>query len=125
LQPKKRPLSSMTPTIILQGDRPELIVGAAGGPRIISATLQTILNVLDFHMPVKEAVEAPRIHHQWVPEEINVETKLAPEAKKSLERRGHSVKERTGLGVVQAILAKRSKIAGAVDSRKEERGRSD
>src|SRR5262249_16461049 len=66
LQPKKRPLSSMTPTIILQGDRPELIVGAAGGPRIISATLQTILNVLDFHMPVKEAVEAPRIHHQWI-----------------------------------------------------------
>jgi gamma-glutamyltranspeptidase/glutathione hydrolase len=125
LQPKKRPLSSMTPTIILQGDRPELIVGAAGGPRIISATLQTIVNVLDFHMPVKEAVEAPRIHHQWMPEEINVETKLAPEAKKSLERRGHTVKERTGLGVVQAILAKRSKIGGAVDSRKEERGRSD
>jgi gamma-glutamyltranspeptidase / glutathione hydrolase len=125
LQPKKRPLSSMTPTIILQGERPELIVGAAGGPRIISATLQTILNVLDFHMPVKEAVEAPRIHHQWIPEEINVEAKLAPEAKKSLERRGHSVKERTGLGVVQAILAKRSKLAGAVDSRKEERGRSD
>jgi gamma-glutamyltranspeptidase/glutathione hydrolase len=125
LQPKKRPLSSMTPTIILQGDRPELIVGAAGGPRIISATLQTTVNVLDFHMPVKEAVEAPRIHHQWMPEEINVETKLAPEAKKSLERRGHTVKERTGLGVVQAILAKRSKIGGAVDSRKEERGRSD
>jgi gamma-glutamyltranspeptidase / glutathione hydrolase len=125
LQPKKRPLSSMTPTIILQGDRPELIVGAAGGPRIISATLQTIINVLDFHMPVKEAVEAPRIHHQWIPEEINVEAKLAPETKKSLERRGHTVKERTGLGVVQAILAKRSKIAGAADSRKEERARSD
>jgi gamma-glutamyltranspeptidase/glutathione hydrolase len=125
LQPKKRPLSSMTPTIILQGDRPELIVGAAGGPRIISAVLQTILNVLDFHMPVKEAVEAPRIHHQWIPEEINVETKLAPETKKSLEQRGHTVKERTTLGVVQAILAKRSKVAGAADSRKEERARSD
>ena len=125
LQPKKRPLSSMTPTIILQGDRPELIVGAAGGPRIISATLQAIINVLDFHMPVKEAVEAPRIHHQWIPEEINVEAKLAPETKKSLERRGHTVKERTALGVVQAILAKRSKIAGAADSRKEERARSD
>jgi gamma-glutamyltranspeptidase / glutathione hydrolase len=125
LEPKKRPLSSMTPTIILQGDRPELIVGAAGGPRIISATLQTIINILDFHMPIKEAVETPRIHHQWIPEEINVETKLGPEAKKSLERRGHSVRERTGLGVVQAILAKRSKLAGAVDSRKEERGRSD
>ena len=125
LQPKKRPLSSMSPTIILQGDRPELILGAAGGPRIISATLQTIINVLDFHMPVKEAVEAPRIHHQWIPEEINVETKLAPETKKSLERRGHTVKERTTLGVVQAILAKRSKVAGAADSRKEERARSD
>jgi gamma-glutamyltranspeptidase/glutathione hydrolase len=125
LQPKKRPLSSMSPTIILQGDRPELILGAAGGPRIISATLQTIINVLDFHMPVKEAVEAPRIHHQWIPEEINVEAKLAPETKKSLERRGHTVKERTSLGVVQAILAKRSKVAGAADSRKEERARSD
>jgi gamma-glutamyltranspeptidase / glutathione hydrolase len=125
LQPKKRPLSSMSPTIILQGDRPELILGAAGGPRIISATLQTIINVLDFNMPVKEAVEAPRIHHQWIPEEINVETKLAPETKKSLERRGHTVKERTTLGVVQAILAKRSKVVGAADSRKEERARSD
>ena len=125
LQPKKRPLSSMTPTIILQGDRPELIVGAAGGPRIISATLQAIINVLDFHMPVTEAVEAPRIHHQWIPEEINVEAKLAPETKKSLERRGHTVRDRPALGLVQAILAKRSKIAGAADPRKEERARSD
>ena len=58
LQPKKRPLSSLSPTIILRDGRPELVVGAAGGPRIISATLQTILNVLDFHMPVKSAVDA-------------------------------------------------------------------
>jgi gamma-glutamyltranspeptidase/glutathione hydrolase len=125
LQPKKRPLSSMTPTIILQGDRPELIVGAAGGPRIISATLQTILNVLDFQMPVKEAVEALRIHHQWIPDELSVEDKLPPETKKSLERRGHTVRERIALGVVQAVLAKRSKITGAVDSRKADRARSE
>jgi gamma-glutamyltranspeptidase/glutathione hydrolase len=125
LQPKKRPLSSMTPTIILQGDRPELIVGAAGGPRIISATLQTILNVLDFQMPVREAVEAPRIHHQWIPDELNVEDKLPPETKKSLERRGHAVRERITLGVVQAVLAKRSKVTGAVDSRKADRARSE
>jgi gamma-glutamyltranspeptidase/glutathione hydrolase len=125
LQPKKRPLSSMTPTIILQGDRPELIVGAAGGPRIISATLQTILNVLDFQMPIKEAVEAPRIHHQWIPDELNVEDKLPPETMKSLERRGHTVRERTTLGVVQAVLAKRSKTTGASDSRKAERARSE
>ena len=125
LQPKKRPLSSMTPTIILQGDRPELIVGGAGGPRIISATLQTILNVLDFQMPIKEAVEAPRIHHQWIPDELNVEDRLPPETKKSLERRGHTIRERTTLGVVQAVLAKRSKTSGAVDSRKADRARSE
>ena len=125
LQPKKRPLSSMTPTIILQGDRPELIVGAAGGPRIISATLQTILNVLDFQMPIKEAVEAPRIHHQWIPDELNVEDKLPPETKKSLERRGHTVRERTTLGVVQAVVAKRAKSTGAADSRKADRARSE
>jgi gamma-glutamyltranspeptidase/glutathione hydrolase len=125
LQPKKRPLSSMTPTIILQGDRPELIVGGAGGPRIISATLQTILNVLDFQMPIKEAVEAPRIHHQWIPDELNVEDKLPPETKKSLERRGHTVRERTTLGVVQAVVAKRAKSTGAADSRKGDRARSE
>jgi gamma-glutamyltranspeptidase/glutathione hydrolase len=125
LQPKKRPLSSMTPTIILRGDRPELILGAAGGPRIINATLQTILNALDFRMAIKEAVDAPRIHHQWMPEELAVEAKLSPETKKSLERRGHTVRERSALGVVQAILAKRSTSFGAADFRKEERARSE
>ena len=125
LQPKKRPLSSMAPTIILHGDRPELIVGAAGGPRIISAVLQTVLNVLDFQMPLKEAVEAPRIHHQWMPDELNVESKLPPETKRSLERRGHNLKERMTLGVVQAVLAKGSRITGVADPRKEERARSE
>lgn len=125
LQPKKRPLSSMAPTIILSGDRPELIVGGAGGPRIISATLQTILNVLDFSMPVKDAVESPRVHHQWVPEDLNVEVPIPHETKKSLERRGHAIKERIVLGVVQAILAKGGKITGAADPRKEERARSE
>ena len=74
----------MSPTIILQDDRPELVVGAAGGPRIISATLQTILNVLDFHMPVTKAVEAPRVHHQWLPDQLNVEAKIAAAEKKAL-----------------------------------------
>ena len=125
LQPKKRPLSSMAPTIVLQGDRPELIIGGAGGPRIISATLQTILNVLDFQMPVKEAVGAPRIHHQWMPEELSVEAEIPADTKKSLERRGHIIKERSELGVVQAIVVKRGKVSGAPDPRKEERGRTE
>jgi gamma-glutamyltranspeptidase/glutathione hydrolase len=125
LQPKKRPLSSMSPTIILQGDRPELIVGGAGGPRIISATLQTILNVLDFHMPVKEAVRAPRVHHQWLPDQLDLEGEIAVETKKSLERRGHALRQRTVLGVVQAIVFHRSQPTGAADPRKEERARSE
>ena len=125
LQPKKRPLSSMAPTIILQGERPEIIVGGAGGPRIISATLQTILNLIDFQMPVKEAVGSPRIHHQWMPDNLIVEADIPAEAKRSLERRGHNVRERGVVGVVQAIMVKQGKASGAADPRKEERARTE
>ena len=120
IQPKKRPLSSMTPTIILQGDRPVLIVGGSGGPRIITATLQAILNVLDFHMPLKKAVEAARIHHQWLPDELAVESKSPESLRHSLERRGHVVKEKDSLGVVQAILVRRGKAVAEADPRKED-----
>jgi gamma-glutamyltranspeptidase/glutathione hydrolase len=125
LQAKKRPLSSMSPTIILRGERPEMIVGAAGGPRIISATLQTILNVIDYRMPVEKAVQAPRIHHQWMPERLDVENDLAQETRRSLERRGHALRESRVVGVVQAIVAERGKLNGAVDPRKVERARSE
>jgi gamma-glutamyltranspeptidase / glutathione hydrolase len=125
IQPKKRPLSSMAPTIILQGERPVLIVGASGGPRIISATLQTILNVLDFHEPLKRAIAAPRIHHQWVPNEITVERDIPEATRRSLGRRGHAVREGRSLGVVQAILAQRQKLVGEADPRKEERSGSE
>ncbi len=118
LQPKKRPLSSMAPTIILRGDRPSLIVGGAGGPRIISATLQTILNVLDYGMSLKEAVGSPRVHHQWRPDRLMVEDKITPSARRSLQRRGHTIKNRKSVGVVQAILVKRSKTTGVADPRK-------
>ena len=125
LQPKKRPLSSMSPTIVLQGERPELVVGGAGGPRIITSTLQTILNVLDYQMPVNKAVEAPRIHHQWMPDHLNVEDAIPAETKRSLERRGHVVRDRSALGVVQAITGGREGLSGAADPRKEERARSE
>ncbi|MBI3062629.1 MAG: gamma-glutamyltransferase, partial [Deltaproteobacteria bacterium] len=121
VQPRKRPLSSMTPTIILQGDRPVLIVGASGGPRIINATLQAILNVVDFRLPLKQAVASPRIHHQWMPNELAVEGKFPPSTLKSLERRGHVLKERASLGVVQAISAQRSRVDAEADPRKEEK----
>ncbi len=125
LEPKKRPLSSMSPTIILNGNRVELVVGAAGGPRIINATLQTILNVLDFKMPVKQAVEVERIHHQWMPERLSVEGKIDGEQKKALEARGHVVREQSALGVVQAITINGSGVNGAADPRKVERARTE
>lgn len=125
LQPKKRPLSSMTPAIVLEGESPILIVGAAGGPRIISATLQAILNVLDFHMPVRSAVDSPRVHHQWIPDELTVEDEVSPNARKSLARRRHIIKEKDSIGVVQAIGVRRGKVSGAVDPRKTEKSRAE
>ncbi len=122
VQPKKRPLSSMTPTIILEEDRPVLIVGASGGPRIISATLQTILNALDFRMPIKEAVDSPRIHHQWKPNELMVERKIPKDIRASLRRRGHGVKESRSIGTVQGILVRQGGVSGAADPRKMRRG---
>lgn len=125
LRPGKRPLSSMSPTIILNGNKPELVVGAAGGPRIITATLQTILNVLDFRMPVKPAVEAERVHHQWIPDRLNFESKIGADQRKALEARGHALREQSALGVVQAITVSGSGASGAADPRKTERARTE
>ncbi len=120
LQPKKRPLSSMAPTIVLENDRPVLVAGAAGGPRIISATLQTILNVLDFRMPLKKALEAPRIHHQWLPDELAVESAIPPLTRKALEKLGHKVQEKNSLGLTEALVVKGGKATAQPDQRREE-----
>ena len=123
IESKKRPLSSMTPTIILEGDRPVLIVGASGGPRIISATVQTILNTLDFGMSIKEAVDAPRIHHQWKPKDLMVEERIPKDTRASLTRRGHRVKQKRSIGTVQAILIRGGVISGQADPRRNRKPR--
>jgi gamma-glutamyltranspeptidase / glutathione hydrolase len=120
LQPKKRPLSSMAPTIILENERPTLVAGASGGPRIISATLQTVLNVLDFRMPLKKALEAPRIHHQWMPEELAVESAIPQSARKALEKLGHKVQEKNSLGLAEVVALQRGKATPQPDPRREE-----
>jgi gamma-glutamyltranspeptidase/glutathione hydrolase len=102
----KTMLSSMSPTLVFdQQDKLKLVVGAPGGSRIITATLQTIVNVLDFHMPLEFAVEAPRIHHQWLPDEITMEPKaLSIETQKELQRKGHKISTtKDPIGIVQAI----------------------
>jgi gamma-glutamyltranspeptidase/glutathione hydrolase len=89
--PLKRPLSSMTPTIVVKEGRPFMVSGSPGGPRIISTTLLTLLNVIDFGMNVQEAVAAPRYHHQWVPDKLYVEPGFDAEAIAGLRARGHDV----------------------------------
>lgn len=87
--PGKRPLSSMTPTIVLKDGAPVLVTGSPGGSRIITAVLQVIVNALDFRMPVEQAVTAPRLHHQWQPDEVYVEPGFAPAVLDALKGRGH------------------------------------
>ena len=76
--PNKRPLSSMTPTIVLKNGKPFIVTGSPGGSRIITAVLQVLLNVIDYRMTIAEAVQAPRIHHQWLPDETMVEAGVSP-----------------------------------------------
>jgi len=89
--PNKRPLSSMTPTIVLKDGKPFLITGSPGGSRIITAVLQQVVNVIDFKRPVGEAVSAPRLHHQWQPDQVYAEPGFDPALLAALQARGHTV----------------------------------
>ena len=92
IEPGKRPLSSMTPTIVTRDGKPWMILGTPGGSRIITAVMQTMLNVIDYDMDLQEAVDAPRIHQQWLPEETYVEARaLSPDTRKLLIDMGHKL----------------------------------
>jgi gamma-glutamyltranspeptidase / glutathione hydrolase len=103
IAPGKRPLSSMSPTIVLKDGQPVFTVGAAGGPKIITQALLAIVRQIDFGMPLHEAVAAPRIHHQWRPDHIFIESKLDKETRAGLLKRGHKLEELDSGGVTQAI----------------------
>lgn len=89
--PGKRPLSSMTPTVVLKDGKLFLVLGSPGGPRIISTVANILMGVVDYGMNIQEAVNAPRFHNQWLPDRLNVEQWFAPDAVKSLEKMGHKV----------------------------------
>ncbi len=115
--PGKRPLSSMTPTIVLKDGKPYLITGSPGGSRIISAVLQVVVNVLDFHMPVAAAVSAPRLHHQWQPDEVIVEPGFDAKTLDALAARGHKiVLQRFGTSA-NSIAVTDDGFVGAADRR--------
>jgi gamma-glutamyltranspeptidase/glutathione hydrolase len=119
IQPGKRPLSSMTPTMLTRDGKLFLTVGAPGGPRIISAVLQTILNVIDFRMNVQDAADAPRFHHQWQPDVLYLEAGISPDTVAALRSRGHTVEHGTGvvLARVEAIVSQGGWLQGASDGR--------
>ncbi len=118
--PGKRPLSSMSPTIVLEDDRVRMIAGASGGPRIISGTLQVILNVLLRGMSPQEAIAAPRLHHQWLPDVVQFETSWTDAGLiNAMEALGHATNRRPTVGKVQVIEITGTGIEPASDPRKE------
>ena len=115
LKPRTRPVNGLTPAILLRDDRPVLIIGASGGPE---TALQTVLNVLDFRMPLTEAVAAARIHvPAEMPQVVEVEQAVSDDAVVALEGKGHTVRRRRHLGTVQAIRVEGKSITGASDPR--------
>lgn len=120
IQPGKRPLSSMTPTIVTQNGKLKLVVGAPGGTRIITSVMQTILNVLDFKMNMQDAVNAPRYHHQWRPDRLQVERGVNPDTVRLLESMGHKVEVVGSICEMAAIaIEEEGWLAGAADPRVE------
>ena len=115
--PNKRPLSSMTPTIVLKDGKPVLLTGSPGGSRIITAVLQVIVGMIDFRMSVAEAVAAPRLHHQWLPDELWVEPGLPPAVLKNLEARGHRIVPRIWGTSANSIHIAPKALIGAADTR--------
>lgn len=115
---KKRPLSSMTPTIILKDNKPYLVTGSPGGSRIITTTLQVIMNVIDHNMNIAEASAAPRFHHQWLPDMIRIEKGLNVDTINLLEGKGHKVEVKAAMGSTQTIMLSEEGVYGASDPRR-------
>ena len=122
IEGKKRPLSSMTPTIIFKDGIPYLVLGSPGGSRIITTVLQVALNVIEHNMNVKQAVVSPRIHHQWLPDVLLLEEGFSSDTISLLKERGHTIKPSWTMGSVQAILWKNNYFYGAADPRRPSSG---
>jgi gamma-glutamyltranspeptidase/glutathione hydrolase len=121
IEPGKRPLSAMSPTIIMQGDQLVMVVGSPGGPRIITSVLQTILNVLEYKMNIQAAVDAPRFHHQWLPDAIDIEPDtFSKDVQQKLAKMGYHFSLQKPWSAVEAIYIDpvTKKIYGGSDNRR-------
>lgn len=116
--PGKRMLSSMTPTIILKDGEPFLVTGSPGGSLIITTVLQIITNVIDFGMNISEATNAPRVHHQWLPDKLRIERGISGDTLRILTDRGYTIDTGNTMGSAQSIMKKGEFIYGASDPRR-------
>jgi len=119
VEPYKHPLSSMTPTIVLRDGALRMVLGSPGGTTIINTVLEVLVNVIDFRMNIQRAVDFPRFHHQWMPDELRLEQDVSPDTIRLLRERGHKVRLVEKQGEVCAILWDGSWLQGAADGRVE------
>jgi gamma-glutamyltranspeptidase/glutathione hydrolase len=117
IEPGKRPLSSMSPTIVLHDNQPVMTVGAAGGPTIITQVVLAIVNYFDRKLPLDKSVGSPRFHHQWSPDALVLEKSFPASAREPLQKRGHEIRERDSMGVTQAIVFQDGMFLGIHDPR--------
>ncbi|SHK52170.1 gamma-glutamyltransferase [Halomonas caseinilytica] len=118
IEPGKRMLSSMTPTIVKRDGKNFLVTGSPGGSRIITTTLQVLMNVIDHDMNIQSAVSAPRIHHQWLPDEIRIEAGISPDTLELLEAKGHTISQQAAMGAAQSIVIEDDHFFGGADPRR-------
>ncbi len=117
IEPGKRPLSSMTPTIITRGGKLFMVVGAPGGSRITTGVMQVILDVLDFHLNPQDAVDLPRFHQQWKPDVLYLQNGFSPQVAEALHAMGYEIKPVGGVARVEAIVVNNGTLEGGTESR--------
>jgi gamma-glutamyltranspeptidase/glutathione hydrolase len=117
IEPRKRPLSSMTPTIITTKDKLFMVVGAPGGARITTGVTEVILDVLDFHMNPQEAVDLPRFHEQWQPEFLYLQHGFPQQTAEALRKMGYQIQPTAGVARVEAIVLNGGVLEGGTESR--------
>ena len=118
----KRPLSSMTPTMVFQDGEPWLVTGSPGGSRIITSVLQMVVNVIDHGMNIADASSVPRIHHQWLPDELRLESGFSIDTVREIVRRGHTVTEAQAMGSLQSVIRRDDLFRGSSDPRRPQAG---
>jgi gamma-glutamyltranspeptidase/glutathione hydrolase len=118
IEPRKRPLSSMTPTIVMKDGSPYLVTGSPGGSRIITVVLQTVLNVIEYDLNIAEASSLPRVHHQWMPDELRLESGISVDTIRQLRTMGHPTKGTLTMGSTQSVMRSRGRFEGYSDPRR-------